>query len=152
MPYSWTTFSGSAGTGGYYKPHGFYGCPTVSDGFLRTTVQDLAQHLLTFMNDGTHPVSGVRLLSPESVQMMRKQHYPHASSQYGLFCKLHRETSPVTLTLESRLICAASVAAGETETGANAASSNDPATDVRFGHGGGDPGVSTTMKCEPFCQ
>ena len=151
MPYSWTDTGSDSGGDGYHKPHGFYGCPTVSDGFLRTTVRDLAQHLLTFMNNGTHPVSGVRLLSPESVQMMRQQHYPKASSQYGLFCKLHQETFLAIFTLEIRLMRASSVAAGSTGTGANAAASCHKNTDVRFGHGGGDPGVSTSMNCESYC-
>ena len=49
MPYSWITSDDTA-EGGYHKPHGFYGCPTVSDGFMRTTVGDLAQHLLVLVS------------------------------------------------------------------------------------------------------
>jgi CubicO group peptidase (beta-lactamase class C family) len=129
MPYSWITTtsdsdsSSGSSSSGYHKPHGFYGCPTVSDGFLRTTVGDLSQHLLTFMNDGVHPVSGERLLSAESVAEMRKQHYPGASKEYGLFWS--------------------------SGTGANAAGSNHSSEDLRIGHGGGDPGVSTSMQYSP---
>ena len=49
MPYSWIT-SDETAAGGYHKPHGFYSCPTVSDGFMRTTVGDLAQHLLMLVS------------------------------------------------------------------------------------------------------
>ena len=56
---------------------------------------------------------------------VRRAHYPHASEHYGLFLS--------------------------SGTGADS-SGTDHGDDLRIGHGGGDPGVSTSMQFSPALQ
>lgn len=65
-----------------YLPYGHYGYPDYPDGGLRTSVKQLAHHLMAFMNDGTY--NGVQMLRPETVAEMRVVQYPSIDPTQGL--------------------------------------------------------------------
>eukprot|EP00929_Paragymnodinium_shiwhaense_P055246 TRINITY_DN27692_c0_g1_i2.p1 TRINITY_DN27692_c0_g1~~TRINITY_DN27692_c0_g1_i2.p1 ORF type:complete len:424 (-),score=73.17 TRINITY_DN27692_c0_g1_i2:273-1544(-) len=126
LPYSWHGKPGK----GYYKPHGRYGCPTISDGFLRTTVLDLANFLLAVAHGGTHPTSKVCILQEALALEMKTPQRPEATTEYGLFTSLEKSEADEQSS-------ASNIGLGDgrrLNTGRKL-----------VGHGGADPGVGTSM-------
>jgi len=59
-----------------------YGYSDFPSGQLRTTSNNLAKFMITFMNNGMY--NGVEILSPETIELMKTVHYPNAASDQGL--------------------------------------------------------------------
>jgi CubicO group peptidase (beta-lactamase class C family) len=106
-------------SGGPAKPIPVYGLATWPDGGLRTSVDDLSRFFAALLGDGAH--EGARILSPASVEELRRFQYTAASKpdnvdldekNSGIFWSTKRNTSLV-------------------------------------GHSGSDPGVQAEMLAEP---
>ena len=76
MPYRWSPDRDK------YVPYGQYGYPDYPDGALRTTARQLCHHMGMVMNGGAW--NGVRILSTESVQEIRRSQIPGIESGQGL--------------------------------------------------------------------
>ena len=76
MPYRWSPDLDK------YVPYGQYGYPDYPDGALRTTARQLCHHMGMVMNGGEW--NGVRVLSTESVQEIRRSQIPGIESGQGL--------------------------------------------------------------------
>ena len=59
-----------------------YGYSDYPAGQLRTTSNNLAKFLITFMNNGMY--NGIEILNPETIEIMKTVHYPNAASDQGL--------------------------------------------------------------------
>lgn len=65
-----------------FKPAGHIGFPTYPDGLLRTSPSNLARFLIMFANFGQ--IDGKRILSRQSVEASRQNHFPGATEGQGL--------------------------------------------------------------------
>ncbi|MCB1179801.1 MAG: serine hydrolase, partial [Leptospiraceae bacterium] len=54
---------------------GHYTCPDYPNGLARSSVNDLSKFLLMFMNGGEY--NGKRILSENTVELMKKQHFEY---------------------------------------------------------------------------
>ena len=59
-----------------------YGYSDYPAGQLRTTSNNLAKFMITFMNNGMY--NGIEILNPETIEIMKTVHYPNAASDQGL--------------------------------------------------------------------
>ena len=59
-----------------------YGYSDYPAGQLRTTSNNLAKFMITFMNNGMY--NGIEILNPETIEIMKTIHYPNAASDQGL--------------------------------------------------------------------
>jgi len=59
-----------------------YGYSDYPAGQLRTTSNNLAKFMITFMNNGMY--NGIEILNPETIELMKTVHYPNAASDQGL--------------------------------------------------------------------
>ena len=59
-----------------------YGYSDYPAGQLRTTSNNLAKFMITFMNNGMY--NGIEILNPETIEIMKTVHYPSAASDQGL--------------------------------------------------------------------
>ena len=59
-----------------------YGYSDYPAGQLRTTSNNLAKFMITFMNNGMY--NGIEILKPETIEIMKTVHYPNAASDQGL--------------------------------------------------------------------
>ena len=59
-----------------------YGYSDYPSGQLRTTSNNLAKFMITFMNNGMY--NGVEILNPETIELMKAVHYPNIASDQGL--------------------------------------------------------------------
>ena len=59
-----------------------YGYSDYPSGQLRTTSNNLAKFMITFMNNGMY--NGIEILNPETIEIMKTVHYPNAASDQGL--------------------------------------------------------------------
>ena len=59
-----------------------YGYSDYPSGQLRTTSNNLAKFMSSFMNEGTY--NGVEILSPETIELMKTIHYPNVAYDQGL--------------------------------------------------------------------
>jgi len=57
-----------------YVPYGHYGEPDYPDGMLRTSINELAQFLISYMQDGRH--NGKRILKSDTVEAMLESQTP----------------------------------------------------------------------------
>ena len=55
-----------------------YGYSDYPAGQLRTTSNNLAKFMITFMNNGMY--NGIEILNPETIELMKTVHYPNAAS------------------------------------------------------------------------
>ena len=67
---------------GRFVPYGQYGYPDYPDGQLRTSVRQLAHHLLAFMGGGEY--AGTRILQSDTVDEMRRVQFPGVAHGQGL--------------------------------------------------------------------
>ncbi len=59
-----------------------YGYSDYPAGQLRTTSNNLAKFMITFMNNGMY--NGIEILNPETIEIMKAVHYPNIASDQGL--------------------------------------------------------------------
>ncbi len=72
----------TAYSGGAYQQYGHFGIPIYPAGQLRTSAPQLARHLEAFMELGNY--NGIRILEPETVEMMRTVQFPDVPVVDGL--------------------------------------------------------------------
>ncbi|MAQ44022.1 MAG: hypothetical protein CMG25_06015 [Candidatus Marinimicrobia bacterium] len=76
---------GEDGTGADYAnltEHNNYGYADYPSGQLRTTSNNLAKFMSAYINDGVY--NGVRILNPETIELIKTIHYPNINSTQGL--------------------------------------------------------------------
>ena len=76
---------GEDGTGADYAnltEHNNYGYADYPSGQLRTTSNNLAKFMSAYINDGIY--NGVRILNPETIELIKTIHYPNINSTQGL--------------------------------------------------------------------
>ena len=76
---------GEDGTGssqGNLTEYGNYGYADYPSGQLRTTSNNLAKFMSTYINDGIY--NGIRILDSETIELIKTIHYPTVNSMQGL--------------------------------------------------------------------
>ncbi len=76
---------GEDGTGADYAnltEHNNYGYADYPSGQLRTTSNNLAKFMSAYINNGVY--NGVRILNPETIELIKTIHYPNINSTQGL--------------------------------------------------------------------
>lgn len=105
-----------------FVPNCVYGHPNYTDGFLRTSVDDLSRYLRAYLNGGAF--DGYRLLESDSVAAMLTTVFVHEST----------DTAGNPERRYQGLNWMGSVRLGD---------------EIAWGHGGSDPGVNTDMRILP---
>ena len=112
------TWTGGESNKAVYVPHCLYGFPTLPDGLLRTTVSDLARFLMAYLDGGIY--EGRRILQEETIRTMRSEEVA-ASQQLDI------------------------PGVGSGIYGLGWYGQKLHSGEFVWGHGGGDPGISTLM-------